>query len=196
MKKMIWIVFFSSIAVILGGCNSISEQSTHDNKLENSLVIECSLANCMIVSENVLKNLCFVIDKRDVDAGYISTRSLSAGQLPEFWRRDNVGVENIIEANIQSLVRSAYITVEDFDGKLKVDCVVEVQRLNIDAPQADMFSALSNSVTSSSTMSQKLYVSQDSKAGDGKIVQSWVKLGRDAMLEDYIINEIRNEISK
>jgi len=109
----------------------------------------------MQIAEDVLAKMHFTIEKADYENGIIRTRPLPGAQFFEFWRSDNVGVSNTLEANIHSIRRIVELHIrqktEDRQQKtedenltsdicpptsvLCIDCNVQVQRLSLPIPR-------------------------------------------------------------
>jgi len=145
----------------------------------------------MQAGEEVLDDLCFIIEKYDVDKGLIRTRPLSGAQSFEFWRGDNVGAFNTAEANLQSIQRAVELSFSESDGRVCLRCRVYVERLSIPDKQISSISGLSGAFTTSDASLQRLQLNPEQAE---KMV--WLQLGPDAALERKILGLIENKIVK
>jgi len=91
----------------------------------------------MDASENVLSGMHFAIAKSDKQLGYIRSRPLRGGQWFEFWRKDNVGADNLTESNLHTVRRIVELNIEPQEDRLCINCTVKVQRLSVYDSQAD-----------------------------------------------------------
>jgi len=90
----------------------------------------------MQIAEDVLAKMHFTIEKADYENGIIKTRPLPGAQFFEFWRSDNVGASNTLEANIHSIRRIVELHINQAaTDRLSIDCNVQVQRLNLPIPR-------------------------------------------------------------
>ena len=152
-------------------------------------------AEAMQIAQDVLAKMHFTIDKADLDTGVIRTRPLPGAQFFEFWRSDNVGAFNAVEANLHSIRRTAKIdiTQKTEDGRHKtkdarqssvlcpltsvfcVSCDVQVQRLSLPAQHQ-----LSNK--------------------PGQLTQTtgaqWIDLGQDTKLATEILKRIEQRATR
>jgi len=123
--------------------------------IEQIYVPDVNKAESMQIAEDVLAKMHFTIEKADYENGIIRTRPLPGAQFFEFWRSDNVGASNTLEANIHSIRRIVELHIrqktEDRQQKtedenltsdicpptsvLCIDCNVQVQRLSLPIPR-------------------------------------------------------------
>ena len=137
----------------------------------------------------VLGRMRFSIDKADPNTGIIRTRPLPAGQFFEFWRGDNVTLRDQIEANLQSLRRTVWITVQPRSKDVCVDCLVRVQRLNMPSR------AVSGSATAYRTLSESTAEAQSLRLSpEQQKAMEWVDLGTDTALAGRILGRILGEL--
>jgi hypothetical protein len=114
---------------------------------------------------------------------------LAGGQFFEFWRSDNVGSDNQLQSNLQSVRRIAELNIREQDDGLFISCDVQVHRLSL--PEREVSSsARAYGMFSESTPSlQKLSLSPEQKAGF-----AWIDLGRDDLLAAEILKRIEEQI--
>ncbi|HPS55864.1 MAG TPA: hypothetical protein PLP05_09710, partial [Sedimentisphaerales bacterium] len=122
--KGLIILFFSSILMICG-CANEPEQKT----VEKLCLTNIDKKTAMEKSEKALSAMNFVIEKLDVEQGYISTRPIAGGQWFEFWKSDNAGGYNTAESNIQSIRRTAELNFSEENNEVCVGSSVLTQRL-------------------------------------------------------------------
>lgn len=131
---------------------------------------------------SALKKFGFIIEKYDVDVGYIRTRPLRGGQLFEFWRRDNVGRENIKDSSIHSIRRVAEVQLRQDAGKICVECVVNVWRLGMENDEPLSWSEVQHMYTGGSeSLSPTI---EDEKT-------YWIEMGEDELLESELLRELK-----
>ncbi len=170
----------------LAGCGS--EVSTEPS--EPLCIGLMTKAELMASAEKVLVKKRFVIEKYDVDEGYIVTRPMRGSQFFEFFRGDNVGKENQRYSNIHSLERVVEITVDKASGQNCIECVAQMRRLSIPP----------NETVSSMSDAQGLYTgTESSQMGIYPDVEediAWIEMGRDNALENDILARIKLDITK
>ena len=106
-------LMLSVLSILLAGCASKTKFAAS----EPICIRNADRAAVMETAAAVLTKMHFVIEKNDLDSGFILTRPLRAGQLPEVWRRDNVGPASISEANLHSIQRIVRLNVfQDFSS--------------------------------------------------------------------------------
>jgi len=147
-------------------------------------------AQIMEIAEDVLARMHFTIDKADVPTGLIRTRPLAGAQFFEFWRSDNVGSENSLQANLHTIRRTAELNVTARDGQLEIDCDVRVQRLCLPEREVAGTTRAYGMHTRSSPTLQKLSFD----AGQAKGV-AWIDLDDDAELAAEILRRIEKRIA-
>ena len=131
---------------------------------------------------SVLKKFGFVIEKYDVEAGYIRTRPLRGGQFFEVWRRDNVGSENAKEASTHSVRRVAEMELRQDAGKICVECVVNVSRLGMVDEEPLHWAKVPTMYTGGGDR-----LGPDAENED----VYWVEMAGDELLEDALLRELR-----
>jgi hypothetical protein len=170
-------------ALSLSGCNSPSGQS----KAEPLVCIPgADRLRTFQEALAVLGSMYFSIDKADPKTGVIRTHPLPGGQVFEFWRSDNVTLRNQVEANLHSLRRTVWVTVQPQVGSdVSVDCLVKVQRLNVPSE------AVSSSATAYRTLSESTIYGQSLKLSpEQQKAMEWVDIGNDPALAKRIIKRI------
>jgi hypothetical protein len=149
-----------------------------------------SKSELMRYAENVLDEMCFVIEKADLEQGLIKTRPLPGAQTFEIWRSDNVGRYNTDMANIHSIVRTAQLTFSRNDNQFCVDCSVEMYRLSLPEREISSSARLYRLFFDSTSSMKKLNLS-----GKQLDEMAWLDMGRDKRLETEILNRIEAKIT-
>jgi hypothetical protein len=173
------------VAGAIGGCG----QPEHAATIERICPADVNKAEIMAAAEKALSQMHFGIEKYDVENGYIKTRTLAGSQFFEFWRSDNVGSFNSMEANLHSIRRSAELNVTERAGRLCVDCAVKVERLSLPERRVSTGQAYAMHSDSERTL-QKIKVSDEQKKD-----MAWIDLGRDSRLEMEILKRIEKGIT-
>ena len=150
------------------------------------LCLQANKAELMAVAENVLKNMNFVIEKYDIEQGFIKTRPLRAGQFPELWRRDNAGSFNSAEANLHSIQRIVELNARQKNGQICLRCKVQTRRLSMTKPEVVNIDDLSRTFTSTSGALMELEPQSES--------MEWIDLGADHFLERKILEQIEKNV--
>ena len=158
---------------LLAGCAAPAEFKT----VKQICVPDVGKTQAMQVTEDVLGRMHFRIDKVDTESGYIKTRPLPGAQFFEFWRKDNIGSENTIQANLHSIRRTVEVRMDSQQGQLCINCRAAVQRLSLpDGPPVNAGSL------------QKLKLKSEDKM--------WISIGDDEKLATVILKQIESKITK
>lgn len=147
-------------------------------------------ADLMACAEQVLIKKKFVIEKFDVESGYIVTRPMRGSQFFEPFRGDNVGKDNRRLASIHSLQRVIELTFDPVSGRNCIECTAQIQRLSM-PPRKDV-SSMSDTrdlFTQSGSSQMGLYPD-----AEGKI--AWIDMGRDNALENDILQKIKLKVTE
>ncbi len=146
-------------------------------------------AAAMDAAEQTLREMYFTIDKYDVDAGYIRTRPLRAGQFFELWRRDNASPQAFAHANLDSLRRTVEIVLEPDNGVIALRCMVTVEKLTLPPQPVRSIAQLAGIYTDSSRRVQTLALERQVVAQ-----AEWINLGPDEALQHYILTQIQRRL--
>lgn len=173
-------------AFIIAGCN----QKQQKESTSLATVPDINEADAMTVAEDVLAQMYFSIDKADVSSGYIRTRPLSGAQFFEFWRSDNVGAENTLLSNLQTIRRTVELNINRRQDRFEIDCNVRVQSLSL--PERENISSAEGygMHTRSSPILQRMRL-------DAKQIKDteWIDLGEDKKLAAEIVKRITKKIA-
>jgi hypothetical protein len=111
------------LSLLLGSC----AQRQHEVVIEQICVPDIGNAEAMEIAEDVLAKMHFTIEKADEQNGFIKTRPLPGAQFFEFWRSDNVGADNSLQANLHTIRKTVEIDISTRDKELCIGCNVQVQ---------------------------------------------------------------------
>jgi hypothetical protein len=137
----------------------------------------------------VLGEMHFAIDKADPNTGIIRTHPLPAAQFFELWRADNVTLCDQLEANLNSLRRTAWLTIAPMGGDVTVDCLVRVQRLNVPSQAVASSATAYQSLSESAVEGQSLRFSAEQQRA-----MEWTDLGTDWPLASRILARIERRV--
>lgn len=175
------------LGLLLCGCG----QQQGNMTIEQITVPNLDKASAMEISETVLAEMHFEIEKADTNSGYIRTRPLPGAQFFELWRSDNAGANNWLMSNLHSVRRTVEINISRNDGQLQVDCSVHVQRLSV--PESQNTSVTSGRAyrmfSKSKPTLQRLTLYPEQEEG-----MAWEDLGADEQLSTEILKRIEKRI--
>jgi hypothetical protein len=146
-------------------------------------------AELMRAAHDVLVRMHFSIEKADPNAGYIRTRPLPAAQFFEFWRTDNVGASNVVQANLHSIRRTAELNITQKANESVVACNVQVQRLSLPEQPVTSSSRAYAMFSESTASMQTLRLNPEQKGQ-----MAWIDLPEDAGLAAAILERIKDQI--
>jgi hypothetical protein len=175
------------------GCAQQTSAPLHVKVQDSALYVErdqgIGTADLMEVTEDVLARMYFTIDKADVDSGLIRTRPLPGAQFFEFWRSDNVGADNALEANLHTIRRTVTLDISQQGEELRIGCNVRVQRLSLPERQVSSSARVYEIFSRSSPSLQRLTLNPAQKKE-----MAWIDLGGDTELAAEILKRIQAQI--
>ena len=182
-------VYFMTVALLAGlvGCGREYEISGP----EPICVRTVDKGRVMEIAEDVLVRMNFVVEKYDAKAGFIRTKPLRAGQIFEFWRRDNVGPAATAEANLHSIRRQVRLDISESDDQVFVKCGVGIERLSLPEKEIIGVAQLGGMFTNSGRSRQRLRLNVEQQRK-----MAWIDLGSDAALERKILTLIEKKYKK
>jgi len=145
----------------------------------------------MEIAEDALVRMHFVIEKYDIDAGFIKTKPLSGAQFFEFWRKDNTSFKKGAQSNISSIQRTVQMTLDESDQGLCMKCDIKVQRLSIPEEEFLRMSRVQETFSEGSASLLSLRMPEKKQAQ-----MTWIDYGRDPVLETKILNTIERKFAK
>lgn len=179
-----------SAVLIAAGCAGQQTVATKRIPVPDSSAIGLNKVQVVEITEDVLARMHFVIDKKDADAGYIKTRPLEGAQFFEFWRSDNMGIENWLYGNLHSIRRTVEVNISRKGSEMDIGCNVRIERLSL-PEQPVTSSARAYGMFSSSTP-----IIQTLRLNPGQAREmAWIDLGKDSELEIEIIKRIDNRLN-
>ena len=175
-------VICSLVLFCLAGC---AEQF---DVVEQVCVQDLEKTQAMQAAQRVLGQMHFVIDKADLQRGYIRTRPLPGAQFFEFWRSDNVGSYNWAQANLHSIRRTAQLNLNQQDSQLCINCSVKVERLGLAGRRAENSSGVYDRPPVEDSEIRKLKLNTENK--------TWIDLGQDPKLATVILKRVERKIKR
>jgi hypothetical protein len=177
---------FGILAAVLAGCGKPVMMQAQPVCVE-----AISRDKLMQVVEKTLFSMRFEIEKYDAENGVIRTRPLRGGQFFEPWRSDNAGGFNAAESNLQSIRRTVEFAFQPQQTGVCMQCEVTTARLSLPEEPIRGYTSTPALYTASSQSKQQLEVDEE------RVEQMrWIDLGRDAALEQKILQRIQKTISK
>jgi len=176
------IMYLISATLVFGlsGCTTLRLSPDNPISLQNR-----TKADTMQSCEEVLTKMRFVIEKYDVEQGFITTKPLRGGQFFEPWRRDNIGAANAKTANMHSILRTATLNISEDAGSVNVACDVQVRRLSIPEKELSSFRHVSESFTGGDVSMQRLAITSDEA--------EWIPMEPDRILAKQILGTIKHK---
>jgi len=188
MNKDKW-VYLATITLLVGltGCGNQNQVTPS----EPVCLQTADKSRIMEIADNVLTRMNFVVEKYDVETGFVKTKPLRGAQIFEFWRSDNAGPAAAAEANLHSIRRSAELRVSESDGRMCTTCQVRVERLSLPDKEITGMSWLAGMFTDSTKTRQRLALKPEQQEG-----MAWIDMGPDAALESRILTSIEKKFIK
>jgi len=172
--------------MLLAGC----AQPQHTAPEEGSLYLsDISMANAMRATETMLRRMHFAIEKADPIGGVIRTKPLAGAQFFEFWRSDNVGLAQTVEASIHTIRRSVELQLHPTGNQVRIECTVRVQRLSLPENEVASVSQAYRMYSKSTPTLQRLELEPEQRER-----LAWIDLGEDPALAEKILKRISQEI--
>ncbi len=143
----------------------------------------------------VLRRYYFVVDRHDRRAGVINTKPMVSRLWFEFWRGDSFTVESAMESSLQTVLRTAEITIRPTsDGADTYTFSVKVTAAVSDLPDAQITST-SEAYNQFLTM-RNLAVMDKSETGVREAKKTTSATYRDRDLEIRLKAELESETSR
>ncbi len=185
MNEVKRLLLIGSSLLLLVGC----AQQRQFKAVDQICVSNVQKQQAMQVAEDVLRGIHFTISKADAEQGIIRTRPLPGAQFFEFWRSDNVGTENSVEANLHSLRRAAELNLTQQDGRLCIGCDVKVQRLSLPEFEVSSSSRAYEMFSRSTAKMQELILRREQEKE-----MEWLDMGQDSRLSTEILKRIEAKL--
>ena len=184
--KNCWTILVPILAAAaLSGC----AQPKLKTAIDHICLTTTDKTQAFLAAEDILAKMHFEIEKADPDAGFIKTRPLPGANFFEFWRTDNVGPRNTLQANIQSIRRTAQLTIDSRNDQLCIRCRVNVQQLSMPEHEVSSSSRAYEMFSRSTASMQHLRLRPEQKKQ-----MAWLDLGSDPQLETEILNRVEKRL--
>lgn len=181
----LWAYALLACALVLAGC----VRQYHTNATGQIRVPDIGKAETMEIAEDVLARLHFTIAKADVQSGLIKTRPLPGAQFFEFWRGDNVGADNGLQANLHTIRRTVELNISRQDQQLCIGCDVRIQRLSMPEREVSSSARAYDMFSRSGPSLQRLTFNPEQQEA-----VAWIDLGKDIPLATEILRRIEERI--
>lgn len=137
---------------------------------------------------SLLRELDFAPNRVDREAGTILAGPTTSGQWFEFWRRDVHGAYQVLESSIHTIRRDVAVSIRLADpsaDEAACEVTVEVNKQRLAAPQRQITTASG----ALAIYSERIPTTEGLRKAQSPDA-AWVPLGRDALLEEYLLNRI------
>ena len=175
---------------LCAGCATTPASQEQRVQAEQVCVTNIDKPQAMQIAEDVLTAMHFAIEKADLDSGLIRTRPLSGAQFFEFWRSDNVGPDNSLQANLHTIRRTVELEISQQDKELCIACSVRVQRLSLPERQVSSTARAYEMFSRSSSTMQRLALNPQQQKN-----MAWIDLDKDVPLAEEILRRIEAKIA-
>ena len=177
-----------SSAFGLGGCASVTRVISPRPVCDNPLIVPSSDGEAVWKATVVAVNEYFTIRTENRLAHTIVTDPVAGATLLEPWRSDSVGFQQRLESTMQTMRRFARIQVDPVPGRgytVKVEVFKELEDLS--KPDRQMFgrAVFNNDFPLNRTREI---------VGPIPVPNQWIPRGRDALLEQAILNRVRDNL--
>ena len=181
----LWVYSVLTCALAAAGC----ARQHHKEATGQIRVPDIGKAEAMEIAEDILAGLHFTIAKADIQAGLIRTRPLPGAQFFEFWRGDNVGADNALQANLHTIRRTVALDISQQDEELCIGCDVRVQRLSLPEREVSSSARAYDMFSRSGPSLQRLRFNPEQQGA-----VAWIDLGQDVPLATEILRRIEERI--
>jgi len=175
-----------AVLLLLAGCAQTQQRAG----IMQVCIADANEIAAMQAGEVTLGEMLFVIDKADVEHGYISTQPLVGAQFFEFWRSDNVGARNWAQANLHSIRRTAELNVSQQKNKLCISCQVRMQRLSLPEREVSSTARAYMMFSKSTSRMQRVELGPEQRKRAG-----WIDLGQDDKLAGKILERVEKKLA-
>jgi hypothetical protein len=182
-------------AVMAAGCSQQTSVPSTVKLPDENLYVEqdkgAKKARLTKVAEDVLAEMHFTIEKADAKNGLVRTKPLPGAQFFEFWRSDNVGIDNALAANIHTIRRIVTIDINQQGPQMHLVCQVHAQKLSLPERPVNSSTRVYRMFSQSSPLLQRLILNPEQARQ-----MTWIDLGRDSRLEAKITRRIEKRIQR
>ena len=181
--------------VLCGGCSFLHgrSQSPPSAQLRTQVVNQIFIAHADqdVVWERIVDVVhdYFEIGRENRLDGIIETKPLVAAGMLEPWHHDSVGLDNRLEATLQSIRRRGFVNVMPAQG----GCWVSIE---IFKEQEDVLTTPDKSA-GNSTFQENRPLQRDLTLVVGDAApHGWIALGHDQGLEDRMLKQIQSSLAQ
>lgn len=181
--------------VLCGGCSGLRgrSQSPPSAQPRTQVVNQIFIAHADqdVVWERIVDVVhdYFEIGRENRLDGIIETKPLVAAGMLEPWHHDSVGLDNRLEATLQSIRRRGFVNVMPAQG----GCWVSIE---IFKEQEDVLTTPDKSA-GNSTFQENRPLQRDLTLVVGDAApQGWIALGHDQGLEDRMLKQIQSSLAQ
>jgi hypothetical protein len=177
-----------SSAFGLGGCASVSRVVAPRPICDNPLIVPSADSETIWKETVAVLDEYFEIRSENRLAGTIITDPMIGATLFEPWRGDSVGFHERLESTLQSTRRFARVQIERVPGRgysVKVEVLKELE----DLPKPDRQSAGRAVFNNDFPVNRTREI-----VGPVPLPISWIPRGRDTLLEQAILNRIKDAL--
>jgi len=193
-RQNIFIQYLLAFTLVLSGCAQSPKHSEVSHRVDH-LTPEPgnnpSTADLIQVAREVLAGMYFTIEKSDTRSGIVRTRPLPGAQFFEFWRSDNIGAENALEANLHTIRRTVIVEISKQGTERSIGCEARVQRLSMPEREVSSITRVYGMFSRSGPSLQRLQLNPEQAQQ-----MTWIDLGRDSQLEAEILKRIETQIKR
>lgn len=178
MKQAGWVLVLAAMAAA-GGCATVPE-----GRLPNpSVFSDTQVDTAEDVATRVLMELRFEPVIPQKSKGHIETQPLTGASWFEFWRKDTIGRTQVAESSLHTVRRRATVSISPKDGGSQVFVRVFKERASApgSGPTSFGYSFNIHEVEDTDLMRQDA-IEEDE--------YDWLPMGRDPLLEQYILDRI------
>jgi hypothetical protein len=177
-----------SSALGLGGCASVSRVISPRPVCDNPLIVPSNDIETIWRETVSVLNEYFDIRTENRLARTIVTDPVAGATLLEPWRRDSVGLPDRLESTMQTMRRFARVQIDPVPGRgyaVKVEVLKELEDLAKPDRQAFGRAVFNNDFPVNRTREI---------VGPVPVPSQWIPRGRDTLLEQTILNRIRDNL--
>jgi hypothetical protein len=179
-----WWLAAAPLALLAAGCAALRPGSQVDNP---STVTSQNYEQVWTEIVGVVEKHFDIANESRYD-GRIVTRPQAAATLFEPWRPDSIGLRQRLQATLQTIRRQGFILVQPApEGGFTITVEVYKELEHLPSPVFTNYSG--GSLIQSIQPIQESVVTSPIPPSQG-----WISLGRDALLEARILNEIRTRL--
>jgi hypothetical protein len=177
-----------SSALGLGGCASVSRVISPRPVCDNPLIVQSNDIETIWRETVSVLNEYFDIRTENRLAHTIVTDPVAGATLLEPWRRDSVGFQDRLESTMQTMRRFARVQIDLVPGRgyaVKVEVLKELEDLAKPDRQSFGRAVFNNDFPVNRTREI---------VGPVPVPSQWIPRGRDTLLEQTILNRIRDSL--